>query len=98
MVTRLFQRFPHKARCLLEKHAGVKLLGANSWHPLRFKCLWDLTSLRPFFSVAVGFAGGAFHRPQCTFSQFLGQKGYSQEFVFPRFWRSSGELFGVNSY
>ena len=23
---------------------------------------------------------------------------YSQEFVFPRFWRSLGELFGVNSY
>ena len=29
--------------------------------------------------------------------EFWGQEGYSQEFVFPRFWRSSGELFGVNS-
>ena len=28
---------------------------------------------------------------------FGGQKGYSQEFVFPRFWRSSGELFSVNA-
>ena len=26
------------------------------------------------------------------------QKGYSQEFVFPRFWRSAGELFGVNYF
>ena len=32
------------------------------------------------------------------FAKPWGQKGYSREFVFPRFWRSSGELFGVNSY
>ena len=29
---------------------------------------------------------------------FGGQKKYSQEFVFPSFWRTLGELFGVNSY
>ena len=32
---------------------------------------------------------------ECAGSENLGQKGYSQEFVFPRFWRSSGELWEV---
>ena len=32
----------------------------------------------------------------CLFN--WGQKKYSQEFVFPSFWRTLGELFGVNSY
>ena len=31
-------------------------------------------------------------------AEILGPERYSHEFVFPRFWRSAGELFGVNSY